>query len=169
MLMVDFETLQIKEVEDYMIVDIPLDWNSSFLDEPVSVFTKSLNHKVEYELDKHLFRKPVLFRFLTRLEAADLEIIVNNLVDAIVYYIVGPERKKEANYATTAYEGDRLDVPETLSHILMLDGTIKTCIINKLDTDVFNIQISDKKDKTFFSLTEVAENATEVVIEFKEE
>jgi hypothetical protein len=169
MLMVDFETLQIKEVEDYMIVDIPLDWNSSFLDEPVSVFTKSLNQKVEYELDKHLFRKPVLFRFLTRLEAADLEIIVNNLVDAIVYYIVGPERKKEANYATTAYEGDRLDVPETLSHILMLDGTIKTCIINKLDTDVFNIQISDKKDKTFFSLTEVAENATEVVIEFKEE
>ena len=169
MLMVDFEKLEMKEVGDYMIVDIPLDWHSTFLDEPVSVFTRNLNQKVEYELDKHLFRKPVLFRFLTRLEEEDLEIIVNNLIDAIVYYIVGPERKKEANYATTAYEGDRLDVPETLSHILMLDGTIKTCIINKLDVDVFNIQILDRKDKIFFSLTEVAENAEEVVIEFKEE
>lgn len=169
MLMVDFEKLEVVNIEDYMTVDIVLDWGSNFLDEPVSVFTKSLNQKVENELDKHLFRKPVLFRFLTRLESEDLELITDNLIDAIVYYIAGPERKTEANYATTAYEGDRLDVPDTLSNILMLDGAIKTCIINKLDTDIFNIEILDRKDKRFFSITEVVENQEEVFIEFKEE
>jgi hypothetical protein len=161
MLMIDFEKLQIIDIDDYMTVNIILDWNSSFLDEPVSVFTKSLNQKVEYELDQHLFKKPVLFHFITRLEEDDLDLITNNLVDSIVYYLTGGPRTRE--------DGNRLGVPESLSNVLMLDGTMETCINNRLDTDVFTIKILDRYGKEFFSVTEVAENAQEVFIEFKEE
>lgn len=161
MLMIDFEKLQIVDIDDYMTVEIILDWNSSFLDEPVSVFTKSLNQKVEYELDKHLLKKPVLFKFITRLEEDDLDLITNNLVDALVYYLAGGPRTRE--------DGDRLGVPESLSNVLMLDGTMETCMNNRLDTDVFTAKIIDRHGKEFFSITEVAENAKEVFIEFKEE
>lgn len=146
MLMVDFEKLNIVDVEDYLTIDIVLDWNPSFLDESFRSFKAALDKKVEDELDKHLFRKPALFRFITRFEAIDLDLIIDNLIDSVVNYISGGSREREA----------RLGRPKELDQVVMLNGTIMDCINNKLDVDVFNIQVLDKYDKEFFSITEVA-------------
>jgi hypothetical protein len=145
MWMVDFDSLKIVDVEDYLTVDIILDWNPSFLDESFKVFKKALAEKVENELDKHLFKRPVLFKYITRFENEDLDLIVDNLIDAVVGYIVGPARDREA----------RLGRPKELDQVVMLNGTIIDCINNKLDVDVLNIQVLNKQDKEFFSLTEL--------------
>jgi hypothetical protein len=148
MLMTDFDKLNIVDIEDYMTIDIVLDWNPSFLDESFKVFKKALAQKVEDELDKHLLRKPVLFRYITRFENDDLDLIVDNLIDAIVQYIVGGSREREP----------RLGRPKELEPVVMLNGTMMDCINNRLDTDIFNIQVLNKYDKEFFSIMEVVEN-----------
>jgi hypothetical protein len=145
MLMVDFEKLEIVEVKDWLPVDIILDWNPSFLDEPVSVFMKSLAQKVENELDKHLFKKPVSFRFITRFDNNDLDIVADNLIGAVINYITGAKRDREAFLG-------REKLPKDVKEILMLDAPMMDCINNKLDIDIFNITIFNKYDKEFFSI-----------------
>ena len=146
--MIDFENLKITNVNDYMTVDIILGLESSFLDEPLSVFKKTLDKKVEEELDKHLFRKPTLFRFITRFNNDDLDIMdVNNLLHALVHYLIGGARDKEP-YLGVEMLGD-------LKEVLMLDATLIDCVNNKLDTNIFNVQVFNKYDEEFFSLTEL--------------
>jgi len=145
MLMVDFEKLNVIDVEDYLTIDIVLDWNPNFLDESFRSFKKALDKKVEDELDKHIFRKPALFRFITRFESQDLDLIVDNLIDSVVNYISAGAREREP----------RLGRPKELEQVVMLNGTIMDCINNKLDIDVFSIQVLDRYDKEFFNITEV--------------
>lgn len=147
MLMIDFENLKIVDVEDYMTIDVILDWNPSFLDESFRAFQTALNRKVEDELDKHLFRKPALFRFITRFDNNDLDLIVDNLIDSIVNYISGGQREREP----------RLGRPKDLENVVMLNGTMMDCINNKLDVDIFTIEILNKQDQRFFTITEVIE------------
>lgn len=146
MLMIDFEKLDIVEVEKYLDIQIVLDWNPSFLDEKVSVFIKSLNQKVEEELDKHLLKQPTHFTFITRLDNDDLDFIADNLVDAVINYMTGAAREREARLGR-----DKLI---ELRSVLMLDGPFMDCVNNRLDTDVFTITILNKQDKVFFSLLE---------------
>ena len=156
MLMVDFDKLQIINVDDYMAVDIVLGLNPSFLDEPLSVFKKMIDMKVEEELDKHLFRKPTLFRFITRFNNDDLDIMdVNNLINALVKYLMGGARDKEP-YMGNEMLGD-------LKEILMLDGTLNDCVNNRLDTDIFNIQVFNKNDEQFFCLTELINEEKDII------
>ena len=145
MLMIDFNELKIVNIEDYMTIDIVLDWNPSFLDESFKAFSRALSQKVEDELDKHLLKKPVLFRYITRFDNDDLDLIVDNLIDAVVGYMVGGKREREA----------RLGRPKELEQVIMLNGTIMDCINNRLDTDVFTIQVLNKQDQEFFSITEL--------------
>jgi hypothetical protein len=146
MLMIDFEQLKIITVDDYMTINIILDWNPSFLDESFRTFQKALNDKVVDELDKHLLKKPINFQFITRFDNNDLDLIADNLVGSIVEYISAGQRQREA----------RLGRPKSLEQVLMLDGTIMDCINNTLDTDIFNITIFNKHDKEFFSLLDGA-------------
>lgn len=146
MLMIDFEKLNIVEIEKYLDVQIILDWNSSFLDEKVSVFIKSLNQKVEDELDKHLLKQPTHFTFITRLDNDDLDFIADNLINAVINYMSGAAREREPRLL-------RETIVE-LQHVLMLDGSFMDCVNNHLDTDVFTITILNKQDKVFFSLLE---------------
>jgi hypothetical protein len=145
MLMIDFNELKIVNIEDYMTIDIVLDWNPSFLDESFKIFSRALSQKVEDELDKHLLKKPVLFRYVTRFDNDDLDLIVDNLIDAVVGYMVGGKREREA----------RLGRPKELEQVIMLNGTIMDCINNRLDTDVFTIKVLNKQDQEFFSITEL--------------
>lgn len=146
MLMIDFEQLKIITVDDYMTINMILDWNPSFLDESFRTFQKALSEKVIDELDKHLLKKPVHFQFITRFDNNDLDLITDNLVGSVVDYISAGKRQRET----------RLGRPKELEQVLMLDGTIMDCINNNLDTDVFNITIFNKYDKEFFSLLERA-------------
>jgi hypothetical protein len=146
MLMIDFEQLKIITVDDYMTINIILDWNPSFLDESFRTFQKALNDKVVDELDKHLLKKPVSFQFITRFDNNDLDLIADNLVGSIVEYMSAGKRQREA----------RLGRPKSLEQVLMLDGSIMDCINNTLDTDIFNITIFNKHDKEFFSLLDGA-------------
>ena len=156
MLMIDFDKLEIINTEDYMVVDIALGLNPSFLDEPLSVFRKTLAKKVEEELDKHLLRKPTLFRFLTRFSNEDLDIMdVNNLISALVGYLMGGNRDKEP-FLGTEMLGD-------LKEVLMLDGTLNDCVNNKLDTDIFNVQVLNNRDEEFFCLTELINAEKDIV------
>lgn len=148
MLMVDFDKLEIINTEDYMVVDIVLGLSPSFLDEPLSVFRKTLAKKVEEELDKHLLRQATLFRFITRFTNEDLDIMdVNNLISAVIGYLMGGSRDREPFLGTEMLSG--------LKEVLMLDGTLNDCVNNKLDTDIFNIQVLNNHDENFFCLTEL--------------
>jgi hypothetical protein len=144
MFMIDFEKLDIIEVEEYLDVQIILDWNPSFLDESFRLFQHALEQKVENELDKHLLKQPVHFTFVTRFDNDDLDLIADNLVGAVVGYMSGAKRDREA----------RLGRPKELDSVLMLDGVIMDCINNRLDTDIFTITLLNKHDKVFFSLLE---------------
>jgi hypothetical protein len=148
MLMVNFNELKIVDIEDFITVDIILDWNPSFLDEPLSVFMKALAQKVESELDKHLFKKPVSFRFITRFDNNDLDIITDNLVNAVINYIVGSKRDRESFLG-------REKLPEEINNVMMLNASMMDCVNNKLDTDIFNITIFNKNDKDFFSILDM--------------
>ena len=142
MLMINFEQLKIVEVEDFLVINIILDWNPSFLDESFRTFQKALTDKVEDELDKHLLTKPVHFKFITRFDNNDLDLIADNFVSTVVDYMLAGKRTRE----------ERLGRPKDLDQVLMLDGTIMDCINNNLDTDIFNITVFNKNDKEFFSL-----------------
>jgi hypothetical protein len=144
MLMVDFNELKIIEVKDFQTIDIILGWNPSFLDEKFNIFIQALENKVEEELDKHLFKHPVLFRFITRFDNNDLDLITDNLVNQIVNYVVTTPRTREA----------RLGRPKELENVAMLDGTIMDCINNETHPSIFNIQILNNKDQEFFHLLE---------------
>jgi hypothetical protein len=144
MLMIDFNELKIKTVEDFQTVDIILGWNPSFLDEKFHTFIKALEKKVEEELDKHLFKTPVLFRFITRFDNDDLDLITDNLINEVVSYITSTPRDREP----------RLGRPKELENVSMLDGTIMDCINNETNPAVFNIQILNNKDQEFFHLLE---------------
>jgi hypothetical protein len=144
MLMVNFEKLTIDHVEDFDTIDIILDWQPSFLDEKVYTFQKALTYKVENELDKHLLKRPVHFRFITRFDNVDLDLFVDNLINEVVKYMVENKRDRE----------DRLGRPAEFDKLLMLDGTIMDCINNNLSMDVFNITILNKYDDEFFTITE---------------
>jgi hypothetical protein len=148
MLMVDFNELQIKNIEDFDTVDIILGWNPSFLDEKFNTFIKALADKVQEELDKHLFKKPTLFKFITRFDNNDLDLIVDNLVNEVVSYLLLTQREREG----------RLGRPKELENVGMLDGAIMDCINYNLSTDVFNIQILNNKDQEFFHLLERGKN-----------
>ena len=150
MLMVDFEKLNIADITEYLTVDIVLDWNPSFLDEPFKFFKESLAKKVEHELDKHLLKKPVLFRFITRFENNDLDLIVDNLTDAVINYMIAGPREREP----------RLGRPKELEQVVMLNGTIMDCVNSRLDCDVFSIEILNKYDEVFFSIMEVINQNT---------
>jgi hypothetical protein len=125
-----------------------LGWNPSFLDEKFNTFIKALEDKVEEELDKHLFKKPTLFRFITRFDNNDLDLIVDNLVNEVVSYLLLTRRERE----------ERLGRPKELENVGMLDGTIMDCINYNLSSDVFNIQILNNKDQEFFHLLEREKN-----------
>jgi hypothetical protein len=144
MLMVDFNELKIIDAKDFDTINIVLGWNPSFLDEKFNVFVAALAEKVEEELDKHLFKKPVLFRFITRFDNQDLDLITDNLVNEIVNYIIVGSRNRE----------ERLGRPKALENVGMLDGTIMDCINNETKPSVFNIQILNNKDQEFFHLLE---------------
>lgn len=144
MLMIDFEKLNIVEVETYLDIQIILDWNPSFLDESFRLFQQALEQKVEDELDKHLLKQPVHFTFVTRFDNDDLDLIADNLVGAVVGYMSGSPRDREA----------RLGRPTELDAVLMLDGVMIDCVNNRLDTDIFTMTILNKQDKVFFSLLE---------------
>ena len=144
MLMVDFNELKIINVEEFDTIDIILGWNPSFLDEKFNTFIKALETKVEEELDKHLFKKPTLFRFITRFDNDDLDLITDNLVNEVVNYITSAPREREA----------RLGRPKELENVSMLDGVIMDCINNETHPNIFNIQILNNKDQEFFHLLE---------------
>ena len=144
MLMVDFNELKIIDIDDFDTVDIILGWNPSFLDEKFNTFIIALEKKVEEELDKHLFKKPILFRFITRFDNDDLDLITDNLVNEVVHYIVGTPRDREP----------RLGRPKELDNLSMLDGTVMDCINNEINPSIFNIQILNNKDQEFFHLLE---------------
>jgi hypothetical protein len=148
MLMIDFNELTIKDIDDFDTIDVILGWNPSFLDEKFNTFIKALEDKVEEELDKHLFKKPTLFRFITRFDNNDLDLIVDNLVNEVVSYLLLTRRERE----------ERLGRPKELENVGMLDGTIMDCINYNLSTDVFNIQILNNKDQEFFHLLEREKN-----------
>lgn len=144
MKMIDFTELKIKEVEEFDTIDIILGWNPSFLDEKFNTFIKALQEKVEEELDKHIFKQPVLFRIITRFDNNDLDLIVDNLVNEVVSYIVSAPRDREP----------RLGRPAELDSVGMLDGAIMDCINNEVKPGIFNIQILNNKDQEFFHLLE---------------
>jgi len=148
MLMIDFNELTIKDIDDFDTIDVILGWNPSFLDEKFNTFIKALEDKVEEELDKHLFKKPTLFRFITRFDNNDLDLIVDNLVNEVVSYLLLTRRERE----------ERLGRPKELENVGMLDGTIMDCINYNLSSDVFNIQILNNKDQEFFHLLEREKN-----------
>jgi hypothetical protein len=148
MLMVNFETLAIEDVEQFDTIDIVLGWNPSFLDESFRTFKNALETKVEEELDKHLFKKPAHFRFITRFTEEDLDLIVDNLINEVVSYLSLNTREREA----------RLGRPKELDNILMLNATIMDCINNNLSTNTFNISILDKNDQEFFSIMDEVNN-----------
>jgi hypothetical protein len=148
MLMVDFNELTIKDIDDFDTIDIILGWNPSFLDEKFNTFIKALAEKVEEELDKHLFKKPILFRFITRFDNNDLDLIVDNLVNEVVSYLLLSKRERE----------ERLGRPKELDNVGMLDGTIIDCLNYNLGADVFNVQILNNKDQEFFHLLENEKN-----------
>lgn len=142
--MIDFTELHIKEIEEFDTIDIVLGWNPSFLDEKFNTFINALQEKVEDELDKHIFKQPVLFRVITRFENNDLDLIVDNIVNEIVSYIVSAPRDREA----------RLGRPVEFDKVGMLDGAIMDCINNEVKPSIFNIQILNNKDQEFFHLLE---------------
>lgn len=144
MKMIDFNELEIKEIEDFDTIDIILGWNPSFLDEKFNTFINALQEKVEEELDKHLFKQPVLFRIITRFDNNDLDLIVDNLVNEVVNYIISAPRDRET----------RLGRPVAFDGVGMLDGAIMDCINNEVKPAVFNIQILNNKDQEFFHLLE---------------
>jgi hypothetical protein len=144
MLMINFDELKIIEIEDFQTIDIILSWNPSFLDEKFNTFIQALQNKIKEELDKHLFKKPVLFRFVTRFDNNDLDLITDNLINEVVRYVIAAPRNREL----------RLGRPKELENVGMLDGTIMDCINNETHPNIFNIQILNNKDEEFFHLLE---------------